>query len=63
VTLVETPADTNPLGVRGIAELGLAPMAPAIANAIAAAIGKRFDRFPIRPEDILDALTGEDGRP
>ncbi len=59
VTLVPTPSTTNPLGVRGIGELGVAPMAPAIANAIADAIGVRFDRFPIRPEDVLAALAGD----
>jgi CO/xanthine dehydrogenase Mo-binding subunit len=59
VTIVETSTDTNPMGVRGIAELGLAPMAPAIANAIAAATGMRFDKFPIRGEDILNALLGD----
>jgi len=53
VVLLETPTTTNPLGARGIAELGLAPMAPAIANAIADAIGQRFNRFPITAEDIL----------
>jgi CO/xanthine dehydrogenase Mo-binding subunit len=63
VTLVETPTGTNPLGVRGIAELGLAPMAPAVANAIAAAIGKRFDAFPIRSEHVLNALVAEGTAP
>ncbi len=56
VTLAPTPSATNPLGVRGIAELGVSPMAPAIANAVADAIGVRFERFPIRAEDVLAAL-------
>jgi CO/xanthine dehydrogenase Mo-binding subunit len=62
ITLVETPSSTNELGVRGIGELALAPTAPAIANAVADAIGIRFDRFPIRAEDVLSALDARSHR-
>lgn len=62
ITLIYTRSTTNPLGVRGIAELGLGPMAPAIANAISNAIGVRFAEFPIRSEHILAALTGSSER-
>lgn len=54
--LVSTPEPSNPLGVRGIAELGLTPVAPAVANALRQITGKRFASFPVRPEAILDAL-------
>jgi aerobic carbon-monoxide dehydrogenase large subunit len=35
---METPATTNPLGVRGVGEGGIIPCGAAIANALARAI-------------------------
>ena len=34
----------------------MVPGAPAIANAVYNAIGVRFERMPIMPEDVLRAL-------
>jgi len=39
----------------GIGETGVPPVAPAIANAVFAATGKRLRRLPIRPEDFTSA--------
>ena len=39
----------NPLGVKGVAELGLCGVAPAIANAVWHATGKRVRDLPITP--------------
>jgi isoquinoline 1-oxidoreductase beta subunit len=36
----------------GIGEMGVPPVAPAIANAVYAATGKRVRHIPIRPEDL-----------
>ncbi len=60
--LYENPDRTNPLGVRGLGELGL-PVTPcSIANAVADATGLRFDRFPISPQAVLDGLRQEQGK-
>ncbi len=44
----------NELGVKGVGEIGLLAMAPAIANAIFNATGKRITKFPIHFNDTLD---------
>lgn len=43
-------------GPRGVGELGIGAVTPAIANAVADAIGFWPERAPIEPERILDAL-------
>jgi xanthine dehydrogenase YagR molybdenum-binding subunit len=43
----------NPLGARGVGEIGLAGIAPAIANAVHHATGIRVRELPIRIEDLL----------
>ena len=45
----------NPLGVKGVAELGLCGVAPAIANAVWHATGKRVRDLPITPNRLLMA--------
>ena len=42
---------------KGIAELVMIPVAPAILNAIADATGKRFDALPVTPAKIKAALA------
>ena len=42
---------------KGIAELVMIPVASAILNAVADAIGKRFDALPVTPENIKAALA------
>ena len=60
--LVSTPDRSNPLGVRGVGEIGITPVAAAVGNALADAIGYRFDRFPITPDAVLAGLeAGADG--
>jgi xanthine dehydrogenase YagR molybdenum-binding subunit len=43
----------NPLGVKGIGEIGIVGMNAAVANAVFHATGKRVRQLPIRIEDLL----------
>ncbi|MDJ1500893.1 xanthine dehydrogenase family protein molybdopterin-binding subunit [Xanthocytophaga agilis] len=43
----------NDLGIKGVGEIGLVAMPPAIANAIYHATGKRINQFPIHLEALL----------
>ena len=56
VKYVEHPEPTGPFGARGVGEPLMVPGAPAIANAVYNAIGVRFTRMPILPDDVLRAL-------
>lgn len=47
----------NPLGVKGVAELGLSGVAPAIVNAIHHATGVRLRRVPITTDRMIEALA------
>jgi len=43
----------NPLGIKGIGEIGIVGMNAAIANAVFHATGRRIRELPIRMEDLL----------
>jgi xanthine dehydrogenase YagR molybdenum-binding subunit len=43
----------NELGSKGVGEIGLCAMPPAIANAIFHATGKRINQFPIHFDSLL----------
>jgi len=43
----------NPIGARGIGEIGITGTPAAIANAVYHATGKRIRQLPIRPEHLL----------
>ena len=48
----------NPLGVKGLGEIGIVGTAAAIANAVYHATGHRQRHLPIRPDRVLAALAG-----
>jgi CO/xanthine dehydrogenase Mo-binding subunit len=54
--VLEDPDPTHPVGAKGIGEPSLVGAAPAIANAIFAAVGARPRTLPMTPERVLDAL-------
>ncbi len=51
----EADPHVNALGVKGLGEIALVGIAPAIANAVFHATGKRVRTLPIRIEDVLTA--------
>jgi CO/xanthine dehydrogenase Mo-binding subunit len=56
---IETVDPHGPYGAKGIGEPTTIPTAPAIANAIAHALGVRIKELPITPDKILQALRKE----
>jgi len=56
IILETAPDPGGPWGAKGIGEDPIIAIGPAIANAVHDAIGRRFRRFPITPEDVLTAL-------
>ena len=54
--LVETEEPLGPYGAKSISEIPINAPAPAVANAVFHAIGVRFRKLPIRPEDVVRAL-------
>lgn len=51
------PPESADAPARGIAEVAMCPVPPAIANAVAHAIGKRFYALPISPDKVRAALS------
>jgi len=56
--LLQHEAKAGPYGAKGVAEPPIVPVAAAIANAVADAIGRPIDEIPISPEAVLDGLEG-----
>lgn len=51
--LPESDSAVNPLGIKGIGEIGIVGVNAAIANAVYNATGRRLRSLPIRIEDLL----------
>jgi len=58
--VIEEPEPDGPYGAKGIGEIPICAVAPAITNAIAAATGRRLRRLPVKPENVLGALLEGD---
>jgi xanthine dehydrogenase molybdenum-binding subunit len=59
VILETAPDPGGPFGAKGVGEDPIIAIGPAIANAIHDAIGVRFHHYPIRPEQVLQALKAK----
>ncbi len=53
VTFVGPPDRFNPIGVKGVGEVGLVGVAPAIANAVFHATGRRIRDLPLTLDNLL----------
>ncbi len=53
VDFVEEPFEEGPFGAKGIGEPSLMSSPPSIANAVSNALGVRFTRLPITPEQVI----------
>jgi CO/xanthine dehydrogenase Mo-binding subunit len=54
--ILESRSGLGPFGAKGIGEPAMTPVAAAIANAVADAIGVRVHELPITPEKVVKAL-------
>ena len=61
VKFVEYPYSFAPPGGKGLGELPMDGLAPAVANAVEAATGRRLRQIPITPEAIFAALHAPQG--
>ena len=53
---VESYEDLGPFGAKGVGEIGLVPVAPAIANAVRDALGISIYELPLKAEKVIEAL-------
>ena len=53
IMVAEKDDRVNPLGIKGIGEIGIVGMNAAVANAVFHATGKRIRELPIRSEKLL----------
>jgi len=56
--IVEETEPSGPFGAKGVGEPGIVGVAPAIANALAAATGIRIKHLPLTAERVFTALAG-----
>ncbi len=54
--IVEAAEPEGPFGAKGVGEVGINPVAAAIANGVTAATGVRLRALPMTPERVLDAM-------
>jgi xanthine dehydrogenase YagR molybdenum-binding subunit len=57
IMLDEVDDKANPMGIKGVGELGISGAGAAVANAIYNACGVRVRDYPITPDKLLAALT------
>ncbi len=56
VWIDESDPHLNPMGAKGIGEIGIVGTAAAVANAVHDATGVRFRQLPLRPDRVLAGM-------
>jgi len=56
VDFIECPSDRGRYGAKGVGELPLDGVAPAIAAAVEAATGVEVNRVPLLPEQLMELM-------
>jgi CO/xanthine dehydrogenase Mo-binding subunit len=56
VIILESGTGVGPFGAKGIGEPAITPAAPAVANAVADALGMRVFELPLTPERVLKVI-------
>jgi CO/xanthine dehydrogenase Mo-binding subunit len=56
IVIMEHQDPEGPYGAKGVAEPPVVPVAAAVGNAIADAVGSAIDRIPVTPEAVLRSL-------
>jgi len=56
VVMLDINDPNGPFGAKSIGEVSMVPVAPAVVNAIADAVGIRFKEIPVNPERLYLAL-------
>ncbi len=62
VKLLEIPSRDGPFGAKGVGEIGIVGVAPALANAVYDAVGVRVRDLPITAEKVLKVLVSNTSR-
>ena len=58
VFLDEVDDKANPMGIKGVGELGICGAGAAVANAVYNACGARVRDYPLTPDKVLAAMLG-----
>ena len=61
--VIEDPEPDGPFGAKGVGEIPICAVAPAVANGITAATGVRLKRLPLTPERVLRAMLERTDKP
>jgi aerobic carbon-monoxide dehydrogenase large subunit len=59
---METPSPRNELGMKGVGEAGVLPVAAALASAIEDAAGVRLERMPLMPAELFELMRAAASR-
>lgn len=55
----ETPMDSHQFKAIGVGEIVTSPGPPAVLMAVSNALGKRFNKYPLTPDIVINALRSE----